>query len=664
MLLKSITLKNFRQFKDITLDFSTDNEKNVTIVIGDNGSGKTTLLQAFFWCLYGSVSFNDKDLFNKEDFKRLGINQSINVEVIIHLIHSNTEYSISRLIHYKKNDIEQAKAESQKFEIKKKTAEGKWFYLSTELDKKIEVDKILPKYLSNYFFFAGERIETMSRELIKGRKNADFKTAIMGLTGLNALIKAREHLDSKRSKASVKSKFESEYNDSANNDIKKLTEEINYLKRKIDENNLQKERLKDNIEEAREQYETASLEIREHEDGRRYQLEKDNLEKTLSNQIRLKNMFIDNIFSEFQNNRANFFSRNLVKDALNIIQNFDFSGKNIPDISSKTLEYLLTKGICLCGSCLSEGSDEYKTINKLFQYIPPQSIGNTVSNFIKDTKQQYLNKNNLYEELKKIMVSIKTSSDEIINIENQIVNISNKLLSEDLNTYVNNLQKLVNNSKLTISKNEKELENINMNIGSIESDIKLKETRRNQLVALDKTNHLTGMCIAYTEAIYELLDREYQAKEDIIKHKLKAYINDIFLSIFDGEISLTIDDNYNIDIIINKYKEGIEISTAQSVSVIFAFIASIIKIARENSNTEDDETIAEPYPLVMDAPWSVFDKDRIEAITRFIPEIAQQVIIFIKNTDGDIAINSLDPKIGKKYTLAKLNDFETVVKGE
>ena len=34
----------------------------------------------------------------------------------------------------------------------------------------------------------------------------------------------------------------------------------------------------------------------------------------------------------------------------------------------------------------------------------------------------------------------------------------------------------------------------------------------------------------------------------------------------------------------------------------------------------------------MDAPWSVFDKDRIEAITRFIPEIAQQVIIFIKNT--------------------------------
>ena len=102
MLLKSITLKNFRQFKDITLEFSTNNEKNVTIVIGDNGSGKSTLLQAFFWCLYDKESFSDKELFNKENFKSIDINRTIAVEVIIHLIHSNTEYSIARLIEYKK----------------------------------------------------------------------------------------------------------------------------------------------------------------------------------------------------------------------------------------------------------------------------------------------------------------------------------------------------------------------------------------------------------------------------------------------------------------------------------------------------------------------------------------------------------------------------------
>ena len=58
MLIKSITLNNFRQFKGKqTLEFSTDTEKNVTVLLGDNTFGKTTILQAFNWCLYGVADF-------------------------------------------------------------------------------------------------------------------------------------------------------------------------------------------------------------------------------------------------------------------------------------------------------------------------------------------------------------------------------------------------------------------------------------------------------------------------------------------------------------------------------------------------------------------------------------------------------------------------------
>ena len=58
MLIKSITLNNFRQFKgNQRLDFSTDADKNVTVLLGDNTFGKTTILQAFNWCLYGVADF-------------------------------------------------------------------------------------------------------------------------------------------------------------------------------------------------------------------------------------------------------------------------------------------------------------------------------------------------------------------------------------------------------------------------------------------------------------------------------------------------------------------------------------------------------------------------------------------------------------------------------
>ena len=60
MLLQSIKLENFRQFVNEYIDFSTDKDRNVTLIIGENGTGKTTFAQAFFWCLYGDTDFKDK----------------------------------------------------------------------------------------------------------------------------------------------------------------------------------------------------------------------------------------------------------------------------------------------------------------------------------------------------------------------------------------------------------------------------------------------------------------------------------------------------------------------------------------------------------------------------------------------------------------------------
>ena len=48
MLLKKMNLENFRQFIGTqSIDFSTEPDRNVTIILGENGSGKTTLAQAF-----------------------------------------------------------------------------------------------------------------------------------------------------------------------------------------------------------------------------------------------------------------------------------------------------------------------------------------------------------------------------------------------------------------------------------------------------------------------------------------------------------------------------------------------------------------------------------------------------------------------------------------
>jgi DNA repair exonuclease SbcCD ATPase subunit len=47
-----ILLKDFRCWKDLTLDFP---QGKITLLKGKSGSGKTTVLQALYWCLYGKL---------------------------------------------------------------------------------------------------------------------------------------------------------------------------------------------------------------------------------------------------------------------------------------------------------------------------------------------------------------------------------------------------------------------------------------------------------------------------------------------------------------------------------------------------------------------------------------------------------------------------------
>lgn len=62
----------------------------------------------------------------------------------------------------------------------------------------------------------------------------------------------------------------------------------------------------------------------------------------------------------------------------------------------------------------------------------------------------------------------------------------------------------------------------------------------------------------------------------------------------------------------------------------------------------------------MDAPLSSFDQRRIKNICEVIPSIARQVIIFIKDSDGNIAKKEMNNKIGIEYEVS-LRDKEMPV---
>jgi len=193
MLLKSLKLINFRQFKgEQSISFSTDKERNVTVILGKNTSGKTTLIQAFNWVLYSKTNFDTKDfLLNLEVANYLRPGESAKVKVELELIHDNIDYIISREQDYYCNFDGSVKPNQAMPIVQYKLPNGQVEFINKN-DITDTINKILPQDLSNYFFFDGERIGNLGKNDKIGRK--DLANAVKGVLGLYVLDNAINHL--------------------------------------------------------------------------------------------------------------------------------------------------------------------------------------------------------------------------------------------------------------------------------------------------------------------------------------------------------------------------------------------------------------------------------------------------------------------------------------
>lgn len=663
MLLESIKLENFRQFRNEYIEFAQGADgKNVTIIIGDNGAGKTTFAQAFFWCLYGETEFSDKNMINKLVASDMKPGQKEKVQVTLRLTHGNVSYTLMREQVYSKDYSNRIKGDNTIFDIAIKDSKGNTTYVKKTLCEG-EVKSILPKELSKYFFFDGERIEKMSKDISTGKKATDFAEAVKGLLGLNAMFSAIQHFNPK-SRSGVIGSYENSY--SANSNIKiieytKTIESCNENIAKIDD---RLDELENQIEQATSRKEEKVEEIKLYAEGEELQSQKERLLKQIKSANASRSAVIKEISKNFNANMSFFFSSSLMLKALEFLANKDFTGKDIPFMNGKTIEYLLKQKVCICGTHLDEGSVPYNKIKGLLEFLPPQSLSTNVSDFKKESNRRANARENLYDDIREKMAIISKQDEEIVNLNDDLNAIEKKLSSNDVRNTVRNINAEIQICDQTIRKNQTERDQLLMKKGGFEKDATRADTERRNLTLLDENNKKIEIYKAYAEKIHEELQEVYISSETEIRSKLEATINEIFRTIYEGGLSLTIDEKYHISVYADDYDGDVETSTAQSISVIFAFITGIIKMARENrtANNEDAQLLSsEPYPLVMDAPLSTFDKRRIKTVCESLPNIAEQVIIFIKDTDGELAEDYMGDKIGSRHQFDKKNEFETVL---
>jgi DNA sulfur modification protein DndD len=626
--------------------------------MGQNGSGKTTLAQAFTWCLYGDTQFEDTLVLSKSISIKMSPKEEEFVKVEIGLDHNNINYTIMRKQKYYLDNNGNIKSSPTDFSINyKKDGQQEWV---DEIKRETVMNGILPKELSKYFFFDGERIVKMSKDIQKGTSK-EFSEAVTSLLGLRAFKEALKHLND--SNLSVIKVYAKSYDAGNNTELAELINKIDLLEKEIE--NCKNRLVLINSEEvlAQDKCNELKAKIILYQESVELMKRRDYLKNKLHDYQHAKKSGLEHIFSNFNKAAQTYFAKKMIHDTLKLLSDADSIDKGIPDITEKTINYLIKKGECICGHKIEFNSSEYHEMIKLLDFIPPKSIGNQISQFLQACKLKYKYAESLFDNISENYKQLKEYSYESESISSDLQILDSKLTKMD---NVGLLQQELISCETAINRFKNERDEINQKIGEVSNNLKDAITRRKELSFQDEKNSKIEIYKAYAEHLYNTLKREYTQKEVETRNTLENKINRIFKHIYNGGLSLTLDSNYFVDVRVTNiegYNTGVETSTAQSISVIFAFIAGVIEMAKESKNDENRMLVSEPYPLVMDAPLSSFDTTRIKTVCDILPTVAQQVIIFIKDTDGTLAEQHMGMHLGIRYEFKKINEFETNIIG-
>ena len=654
MLIKTLRMENFRQFKGTTkVDFSCDPDKNVTIILGDNTFGKTTLLQAFNWCFYGEVNFDQRPdfLLNYELSGEMRNGDQQIVEVEITVLHNGTEYVITRTQRYTCANGNVRGESVPTVKVSYKQEDGQ-----TESVKAVQVDNvinnILPKDLSTYFFFDTERVSNVSTR-------RDVAEAVKGLLGLSIMDSAIKHLGDRAKKTTVIGKLYGSMDLDGN---KKAAQALEYIQTAEEKRTLIAEQIDDcnsqiNQYEARKEQLEATL--RDNQTTAELQKKKDRLERQIAAERKSLADTTERYFREFSAGSLAFFVQPLLNITSKFLKEVKVDDKGIRDLTKPTIMELIKRGRCICGREIYEGNEAYQHLMDELSFVPPESIGNTVrhyreklSTFSRPAERTYSSLDNRYKAILRYKNRIQEWEDELQDISDQIAG------KENMGRYESELIDIRNRLRELHAKKDR----LNRDDGAQKRDIEQYKKLYDSLVASSAKNRQATELINYAETIKEWLEETYKEKELAIRENLETKVNEIFERMYHGHRRVAIDSKYHVALLTTVFDKEIAAGESEGSKRVknFAFIAGLVALAKDKIVTDNSENgfnlSSEPYPLVMDAPFSNADEKHTANISKELPKIAEQVIMFVMQKDWNYAEPVMNDRVGQRYQLHKVSE--------
>lgn len=600
-----IIIKNFRQYKDINLAFSS--KKGLFLFIGKNGMGKSNFLNAICWCLYGKQPFKfhdeDKKLLNEEASHRNNWDEtSVSLEVSMD----------DRTFLFKRS---QRESQESKFIVMIKQDED-W---NTVPNPTIIVNSFLPESVRKFFLFDGEAVQN----LYKGDYSRNLKSGVWRVSNVELLDRASENLHKT---------WEDLRRIISRDDPSTISLESELLdlekQKVILSNNLITKQSE--LTKLKEEKAELSDRLKQYSKYKTLQEKRILLENTLkSGKSRLDEYQrqVNDIIIEL----GPFW---YIKDSLlalaTKINDENIKGKLPPKIRSTFVKELIDKQECICGRPITEGHKEYDHLMALLSDV--EILDNR--SFLLDDKaeiQSLIRELNfgIYTKIYNVREQKSKERKAIEDLQLELKEISGQL--------INAPDREVGNIESTIQRIENQIDADSQEIGQINEKLNVCGQRTVELKdKLDKLNrnkskrHLEQKKLDFLEVANDSIDYTRERLINLVRKSVSLHADKYFKQLIwkkDDFERVNFTDDYKVEI----FKNGEEISSLEILSTGEMKVLSFatIKALAELSGFSD-------VPVFIDGPLENLDKEVRASFLDLLPTFTPNKQVFIFSLDSDL----------------------------
>jgi len=631
--IENIEIKNYRQFRNVSLVFNKVLDNDLHVMIADNATGKTNLLNAINWCLYGNEPHLSKD---SQQLPRLNLNtlvqadegkqETVSVELITetegnritfrraeeYIIHKNSLQPIIRDIKFTVTYVDDKK-------------NAKWV---SDEEGVAFVERFVPLDIREFFFFDGERLDTYFRSAT----GQQISNAIFRISQVDALNRISDRLES------------------IIGDIKreagKRSPQIEEKRAKIETKETNCKDISEQISELNKQNEDAKIKIT----GLNEQLRNiPDIEKLQKEQAQLKETGSkkEQILSEKKTDKQNIlFEYGVIlkifpclEKSLLIIQH-KIDNREIPQTHDiRLLDNILSTNLCICGSKVEKESTEASYIKRLRAEIEFSS------KITQELQQMILPIEHMKSKISMFTSILGKITNEIQIYEEELSQIAIKSQAIDAHIGGYDVEKVkqwyseLKNYQESYDFNVKRIANLELERGSLEKEINILDQELKQALKKESVFQELSRQIDFTNKASVLITNVIETMMSDVRIEIeKETKKNFFTLIWKKETykDVSIDDNYSLHLL---HSLGFEclgsISASERQLLALSFVIALHKVSGFDS------------PILVDTPVARVSNEQRENLGNIFHQVSnnKQLILLFLPTEYSIEISkTIDSK--------------------